>query len=117
MKTKLKSILAASAAVVGLALPAATVEAKSFGGNLATEPATESFGRCGVSYGRGYDYGRHHSRLRTRCRVIHTCYFTRGCHRYKKITYLHEKIDCYGRVVRCWRTYKTICVGRIYHHY
>ena len=42
--------------------------------------------------------------------VIDRYYFNRGCYRYCKVTYLHERIDCYGRVVRCWRTCRTIRV-------
>ena len=66
---------------------------------------------------RDYGYRRGHASYRTTCRIVHTCYFVRGCHRYKKVTYLHTKTNCYGHVVSRWKTYKTICIGRAHNRY
>ena len=124
MNLKMKTVFATSAAIIGLALPLSTGEARGYNSHQAPETSTDTFGRCGVNYGRGYrgDYGYDHGRryhgrqyhgsVRTRCRPIHTCYINRGCHRYKKITYLHERINGYGHVMSCWKTYKTFRIGR-----
>ena len=56
----------------------------------------------------------HQPAYRIHCRAIHSCFYTRGCKRYKKVTYLHQKVDRCGRVVSSWRTCKTFYVGHAY---
>ncbi len=54
--------------------------------------------------------GGSYARYRERCRIIDRQYFSRGCTRYCRITYLHERVDHCGRVVSCWRTCRTVRV-------
>ncbi len=58
-------------------------------------------------YRSGGHYNSGHACYTTRCREINRCYFYQGCHRYVRITYLHERIDGCGRVVSCWQTCRT----------
>ncbi len=95
---------------------------RSFSGGFSN--GNIGFSWNGGNYDRGYrsvGYERHRSEpvrpsYTERCKLIDTCYFTRGCERYAKKTFLHERIDCHGHVVKCWKTYETVCVGRHHGH-
>ena len=128
MNRKIKTTLIAAASILTLA--AFAPSATAGGCSSSRSGISINFGHGGglffsggSHYDRGYNHGydSHYSRghynqptYRDTCRVIDTCYFTRGCYRYAKYTYLHERIDCHGHVVKCWRSYKTVCLGR-YH--
>lgn len=121
MKTKTTTLLAATLAAAAFTIAPAGAVADRSPAPIDTATA-ETFDRCGIGggyfghrggrfYSGGYhgDHYRGHSyRTTTRCRVIDRYYFHRGCYRYCRITYLHETVDCYGRVIRCWRSCKTV---------
>ncbi len=122
MKTNIKRTLATliAAASLGAITPTAMAAKAPAKGEKTAAP--ETFDRCGWSGSRvnisiGGRSGFHGNFttapvFRDSCRLIDTCYFTRGCYRYCKRTYLHTRLDSCGRVVRSWRTYKTVCLGR-----
>ncbi len=130
MKTRLKTTFGAALAATTLAL--APAGAKGTASPL-PEANPDTYGGCSIGggfygyhggryrgayygsryhgsghYRSGYRGGYHHGGYSTRCRIVDRCYFYRGCYRYCRITYLHERVDCHGRVVSCWRTYKTV---------
>lgn len=118
MKTLPRTLITALAAA-GLMLAGAQAEHRSYDQR---GTAASTFGSCGTgfsfhfsggSYGRGGHYrghyrGGHSYGSRERCRIIDRYYFNRGCVRYCRITYLHERVDHCGRVIRCWRTCRTV---------
>jgi len=125
MKTKKTSMLCATLAAAALSLAPASAVGDRSPAPLDVTPA-ETYGGCGIGGGyyggghyrggshyrsgyRGSSYrGGHSYRTSTRCRVIDRHYFHRGCYRYCRITYRHETVDCYGRVLRCWTSCKTV---------
>lgn len=119
MHTKIKTILMAGATLLTLTITNLTANAqgRQYRGY---DRYSESYGRssCEINDRRGHAKSRYertrreNSSYRTTCRPIHTCYFVRGCDRYKKTTYLHTKSDHYGRVVSRWKSEKTIRIGR-----
>ena len=119
MKTAMKTLVAALAAT-GLMAAGANAEYRNHD-RVSSEPAT--FGSCGTGfsfhYSRGHrgghyrgHYGGHYRApsygCRERSRIIDRHYYTRGCVRYCRITYLHERVDHCGRVIRCWRSCRTV---------
>jgi hypothetical protein len=106
MNTKLKTLMIAGAALLTLPLTSLTAEAKERGHRYSDSYRRGGGDSCRVNYDRGHSNSH---------RPIHSCYFTRGCDRYKKTTYLHTKTDCYGRVVSCWKTEQTTFAGHARH--
>jgi len=132
MKNRIKTIMIAAVSV--LTLGAFTPTAEAGGCSVGGSRISINFGNRGHSShnshynGRSSSYytngqsshsgyhGGGYSRptYRDTCSLVDTCYFNRGCYRYAKYTYMHRRIDCHGHVVRCWKTYKTVCVGRLH---
>ena len=131
MRSKTKTIVSAAAAAIALAAGSATAKpitspapdagpdtfgSCGYGGNFYTGSFRIGFHRGSSYHGGSHYHGGYHGgyhrpvSYHTRCRVIDRYYFSSGCHRYCRITYLHEKVDHCGRVVSCWRTCKTIRV-------
>jgi hypothetical protein len=120
MKTKTKTLIGAALAAIAISVAPASAKGDL---SAATEPTAlpETYGGCGIggyggsyyrggghSYDRGYSRSGYTHSYRTRCRVVDRYYFHRGCYRYCRITYLHERVDSCGRVVSCWRSCKTV---------
>jgi hypothetical protein len=129
MKTRLKTMF-------GAAIAAATIAITPAGAKGITSPLTESgadtYGGCSIGgsfgyrggYSRGghfnsgrYNSGHYSSRYRgsyghasysNRCRIVDRHYYRSGCYNYCRITYLHERVDCHGHIVSCWRSCKTV---------
>ncbi|MEM0895381.1 MAG: hypothetical protein AAGJ79_00750 [Verrucomicrobiota bacterium] len=123
-KTIKSSFAALAAALLGLG----AAEARTFDRAPAQLPNANTYGFCytgngfSINIGGGYHsgyrsssyhggYNTHHS-YRTRSRCIDRHYYTSGCYRYCRHTYLNERVASCGRVVSSWRTYKTTCLGR-----
>ena len=123
MKSKSATLLCSAIAALGIGIAPASAAPDLAPSN--TEIATDTYGGCssgyryrgsynhrGGSYYRGgsshYRGGHSSYRTTTRCRIIDRYYFMRGCYRYCRITYRHETVDCYGRVIRCWTSCKTV---------
>ena len=134
MKTKSVSFLSVALAAATLALAPTVANAEprgcatNFGGRSFSGGYSNGnihFSWSGGGSNRGYSYagtgGRYFDEparpsYTDHCKLIDTRYFTRGCDRYAKKTYLHERIDCHGRVVKCWKTYETVPIGGGYRH-
>jgi len=122
MKTRLKSILAVALAATSLSLLPAAADGprgcatgsggRSFSGSV----GNVRYSVNGGNHNRGYNaarYERHEAPrpvYTERCNLIDTDYFTRGCDRFARKTFLHERIDCRGNVVKCWKTCETVKV-------
>ncbi|MCB1094943.1 MAG: hypothetical protein R3F19_13505 [Verrucomicrobiales bacterium] len=116
MNTKIKTLIVAGVTLLTLPLTSVNTEAKERGHRYSDSYRRGGGDSCRVDYDRGRSRSHHRSSYSTTCRPIHSCYFTRGCDRYKKTTYLHTKTDCYGRVVSCWKTERTTFAGHAHRY-
>jgi hypothetical protein len=127
MKTKTTSLLGSAIAAIALTLsPAGAATDRAAPSPLDDVTSADTYDGCRTGYGYRGSYNRgsghysggyrsgghyrssHSYSTSTRCRVIGREYFHRGCYRYCRITYRHETVDCYGRVLRCWTSCKTV---------
>jgi len=100
MRTRLNPLLAAAIVATSTILATAQVGAKSLSAP-SPQPAADTYDSSYRS-----DYG--HANYTTRCRIIDRHYYQSGCYRYCRITYLHERVDCHGHVISCWRSSRTV---------
>ena len=110
MKSKIKASLALALTVITLGAFAPLANAAQ---TRTADANVQTFGSC---YGGGYGGGYYRPSYRDTCKLIHTCYFNRGCKRFVKKTFLHHRYDHCGRLIKCWKTYKTICIGSHYRY-